>query len=79
MKAAGNVPFVAKGVLSVQDAMKCKEAGCAGIVISHHHGRIPFGIAPLMVLPKIKANLAGVESLSSSTAVLIRVMMLTKH
>ena len=59
VKAAGNVPFVAKGVLSVQDAMKCKEAGCAGIVVSHHHGRIPFGIAPLMVLPKIKASLAG--------------------
>jgi len=59
VKAAGNTPFIAKGVLSVQDALKCKDAGCAGIVISHHHGRIPFGIAPLMVLPKIKAALAG--------------------
>ena len=59
MKAAGNTPFIAKGVLSVQDALKCKDAGCAGIVISHHHGRIPFGVAPLMVLPKIKAALAG--------------------
>ena len=59
VKAAGSVPFVAKGVLSVQDALKCKEAGCAAIVISHHHGRIPFGIAPLMVLPKIKAALEG--------------------
>lgn len=58
VKAAGNTPFIAKGVLSVQDALKCKDAGCAGIVISHHHGRIPFGIAPLMVLPKIKAALA---------------------
>ena len=59
VKAAGNTPFIAKGVLSVQDALKCKDAGCAGIVISHHHGRIPFGIAPLMVLPKIKAALAS--------------------
>lgn len=59
VKAAGNTPFIAKGVLSVQDALKCKDAGCAGIVISHHHGRIPFGIAPLMVLPEIKAALAG--------------------
>lgn len=59
VKAAGNTPFIAKGVLSVQDALKCKDAGCAGIVISHHHGRIPFGVAPLMVLPKIKAALAG--------------------
>ena len=59
MKAAGNVPFVAKGVLSVQDALKCKEAGCTAILVSHHHGRIPFGVAPLMVLPKIKAALEG--------------------
>lgn len=59
VKTAGNTPFIAKGVLSVQDALKCKDAGCAGIVISHHHGRIPFGVAPLMVLPKIKVALAG--------------------
>ena len=31
VKAAGNIPFVAKGVLSVQDALKCKDAGCAAI------------------------------------------------
>lgn len=59
VKAAGTVPFVAKGVLSVQDAVKCKEAGCQAIVVSHHHGRIPFGIAPLMVLPRIKEALKG--------------------
>ena len=59
VKAAGIVPFVAKGVLSVQDAVKCKEAGCQAIIVSHHHGRIPFGIAPLMVLPRIKEALKG--------------------
>jgi hypothetical protein len=59
VKAAGTVPFVAKGVLSVQDAVKCKEAGCQAIIVSHHHGRIPFGIAPLMVLPRIKEALKG--------------------
>ena len=57
--AASPVPFVAKGVLSVQDAVKAKEAGCAAIVVSHHHGRIPFGIAPLQVLPRIREALAG--------------------
>lgn len=51
------IPFVAKGVLSVQDALKAKEAGCRAIVISHHHGRIPFGIAPLQILPRIKEAL----------------------
>lgn len=57
--AASPVPFVTKGVLSVQDALKAKEAGCAAIVVSHHHGRIPFGIAPLQVLPRIREALAG--------------------
>lgn len=56
---AAHVPFVAKGVLSVTDAIKAKEAGCAAIVVSHHHGRVPFGVAPLSVLPAIKAALAG--------------------
>ena len=51
------IPFVAKGVLSVQDALKAKEAGCSGIVVSHHHGRLPFGIAPLQILPRIKEAL----------------------
>ena len=51
------IPFVAKGVLSVQDALKAKDAGCKAIVISHHHGRIPFGIAPLQILPTIKEAL----------------------
>ena len=51
------IPFVAKGVLSVQDALKAKEAGCSAIVISHHHGRLPFGIAPLQILPRIKEAL----------------------
>lgn len=53
------VPFVAKGVLSVTDALKCKEAGVDAIFISHHHGRMPFAIQPLAILPQIKKALAG--------------------
>ena len=56
------IPFVAKGVLSVQDAIKAKEAGCKAIVVSHHHGRIPFGIAPLQILPRICGSLASLSS-----------------
>lgn len=47
------LPFVAKGVLSVQDAKKAQDAGCSGIVVSHHHGRVPFGMPPLQILPDI--------------------------
>lgn len=56
---ATKLPFVAKGVLSVQDAVKAKDAGCQAIVVSHHHGRIPFGIAPAQILPRIKEVLKG--------------------
>ena len=51
---ASDLPFVVKGVLSVHDAVKCAEAGVKGILISHHHGRLPFAVPPLMVLPEIK-------------------------
>ena len=54
VKAAGSTPFVAKGVLSVQDARKCEQAGCAGIFVSHHHGLLPFGIPPVMALQEIR-------------------------
>lgn len=49
-----NLPFVIKGVLSVQDAKKCLEAGAKGIVVSHHHGIMRSAVPPLMVLPEIK-------------------------
>lgn len=51
--AAADVPFIVKGVLSVSDARKCVQAGCAGIVVSHHHGMMPYSVAPLMVLQDI--------------------------
>ena len=52
VQAAG-IPFVAKGILSPKDAEKCARAGCAGIVISHHHGMMPYSVAPLMVIEDI--------------------------
>lgn len=53
------LPFIAKGVLSVTDALKARDAGCKGIFVSHHHGRIPFGIPPTYILPEIKKALNG--------------------
>ncbi len=55
------LPFVVKGVLSVTDAKKCAEIGASAIIISHHHGRLPYAIPPMMVLPKIKEALAGTK------------------
>ncbi len=56
---AARMPFVAKGVLSVNDALKARDAGCRAVLVSHHHGRIPFGIPPTAVLPRIKDALQG--------------------
>ncbi len=52
VEAAG-VPFIVKGVLSPYDAEKCLKTGCAGIVVSHHHGMIQYAVPPLMALPDI--------------------------
>ncbi len=52
VQAAG-VPFIAKGVLSTQDAERCLKAGCKGIIVSHHHGIMSYAVPPLMILPEI--------------------------
>jgi isopentenyl diphosphate isomerase/L-lactate dehydrogenase-like FMN-dependent dehydrogenase len=58
VQAAG-VPFVVKGVLSPHDAERCLKAGCAGIVVSHHHGMVQYAVPPLMVLPDILSATGG--------------------
>ena len=58
VQAAG-VPFIAKGVLSPHDAEKCLKAGCAGVVVSHHHGMIQYAVPPLMVVQDIISATGG--------------------
>ena len=53
------LPFIVKGVLSVKDALTCANAGVAAIIVSHHHGRMPYAIPPMMILPDIKEALEG--------------------
>lgn len=53
------LPFIVKGVLSVKDALICANAGVAAIIVSHHHGRMPYAIPPMMILPDIKEALEG--------------------
>ena len=52
VQAAG-VPFIVKGVLSPRDAEKCAKIGCAGIVVSHHHGMVQYSVPPLMMMEEI--------------------------
>ncbi len=55
------LPFVVKGVLSVLDAVKCAEIGAKAIIISHHHGRLPYAVPPMMILPEIKEALKNTD------------------
>lgn len=51
------LPFIVKGVLSVSDARKCAEIGARAVIVSHHHGRLPYAVPPMMILPQIKEAL----------------------
>ena len=53
------LPFFVKGVLSEEEAVKCADLGAKAIIVSHHHGRLPYAVPPLMVLPSIKKALEG--------------------
>lgn len=51
---AGEMPFIVKGVLSVRDALAAQQAGAAGIVLSHHNGRMDYAVPPVQILPEIR-------------------------
>ena len=51
------LPFFIKGALSVQDAVRCAELGCAGIILSHHNGLMRYAVPPVRLLPKIRETL----------------------
>lgn len=34
------IPFIVKGIMTTEAALKCKDAGCYGVVISNHGGRV---------------------------------------
>ena len=51
-----SLPFLAKGVMTVGAALRCADAGCYGIVVSTHGGRvIEDAPAPCSMLPEIRA------------------------
>ncbi|QLE84026.1 alpha-hydroxy-acid oxidizing protein [Shewanella sp. Scap07] len=62
------IPFIAKGIMTVEEAMMCVEAGCAGIVVSDHGGRVLSSTpASLDVLPAI---VKAVRDANSDMAIL---------
>lgn len=52
--------LLVKGILHPQDALKCAEIGCDGIVVSNHGGRqVAFGPPTIEVLPRIAEVVDG--------------------
>jgi 4-hydroxymandelate oxidase len=55
-----HLPVLAKGVTRSDDALKCLDAGAAGVVVSNHGGRqLRDAPAPATVLPEIAESLTG--------------------
>ena len=52
VKRYGNRPFIVKGVMSVNGALKAVQAGAEGIIISNHGGRVCDGCAGSMAVVK---------------------------
>ena len=51
---ATKLPFFIKGALSAQDALRCRDLGAAGLVLSHHNGLLRYAVPPVMILPEIR-------------------------
>ncbi len=51
---ATKLPFFIKGALSAQDALRCRDLGAAGLVLSHHNGLMRYAVPPVMILPEIR-------------------------
>lgn len=54
-----SLPFFIKGVLSEEEAVKCADLGAKAVIVSHHHGRLPYAVPPMRILPAIKKALEG--------------------
>lgn len=53
------LPLMVKGVLSERDAARSVQAGAAGLVVSHHNGRIPYAWPAMEVLPVLSGLTEG--------------------
>ena len=52
--AATKLPFLIKGALSVQDAVRAKEIGCAGVILGHHNGLLRWAVPNVSLLKDIR-------------------------
>ena len=58
--AYAKMPFIVKGIMTVEGALKALEAGASGIVVSNHGGRVQGGVpSTAEVLPAIAKAVKG--------------------
>ncbi|MBQ9196472.1 MAG: alpha-hydroxy-acid oxidizing protein [Clostridia bacterium] len=51
---ATKLPFLIKGALSVQDAVRAREIGCAGVILGHHNGLLRWAVPNVSLLKDIR-------------------------
>lgn len=60
LRARWNGKLLVKGILHPEDAVRCADLGCDGIVVSNHGGRqVAFGPPTIEALPAISEALGG--------------------
>lgn len=60
IKKASRMPFIIKGIMTVEDAIACYKAGADAIVVSNHGGRVlDCARGTAEVLPEIASKLKG--------------------
>ncbi|MEK7353232.1 MAG: alpha-hydroxy acid oxidase [Chloroflexota bacterium] len=58
--SATKLPFIIKGVLSIEDARRAAEIGASAIIVSNHGwGAFDFGVPAIVALPKIVKAVEG--------------------
>lgn len=60
LAAASGLPVLVKGVLRGDDAVRCLDAGAAGVIVSNHGGRqLDRAVATARALPEVAETVAG--------------------
>ena len=49
-----HLPFIVKGALSVQDAVRCRDLGVEGLILSHHNSLLKWAVPPVALLSGIR-------------------------
>lgn len=49
-----HLPFIVKGAMSVQDAIRCRDLGVKGLILSHHNSLLKWAVPPCALVSGIR-------------------------